>query len=172
MSPLFTKLPCFKKFNNLVAMIGRSLRRISYPQDFCPLVHTPYLIPSPLVWQKLNMMGYFSMTRLLISWLLRKSKEILSCQAQSNQVSLCKSLSPSSSQRFKVWDGFYLTEILLLALKTEEPHNKECQQPPRTKSSPWLTASKDMETSVLQPQRNEFCQQPEQTWKQTLCQSP
>lgn len=61
----------------------------------------------------------------------------------------------------------------LLASSSEQsswgsPHSKKSWIDFRNCKSgggPWLTASKKMETFFLQPQYNEFCQQPEEAWK-------
>lgn len=99
--PSFIKFSCFNKCSNLAAVVGRILRYISLPQDFCPLEHTLKNSLRFSMGGNCKYDGLFSMIRLLISWLLSKSKEKLSSQAQSNQMSLWKRLGPSSSQRLK-----------------------------------------------------------------------
>lgn len=51
------------------------------------------------------------------------------------------------------------------------PCGKTCEQSLEAKGDPWLTASKEMLTSVLQPQWTEFYQQSEGAEKQIMTQS-
>lgn len=48
---------------------------------------------------------------------------------------------------------------VLLGMEGARKHKKEGGQPLGAKTSPWLTAHKEIRTLVLQPQRTKFGQQ-------------
>lgn len=69
-------------------------------------------------------------------------------------------VSEDKPERFKAQEG---TDVPLLAWRRKRRHGKEWGQ--------LLTASKEMETSVLHPQGAKICQQQERAWKEIFAQS-
>lgn len=82
------------------------------------------------------------MIRLLISWLMDKSNEMIPSRAQFNQVIFWETWVPSSKPKTKCEMNATQWNSLLLALKVEKLWDKKGHQPARTNSGPRGIADK------------------------------
>ena len=71
--------------------------------------------------------------------------------------SFCLVLQGEARKSFSPWPGRRKPQVVNCPWK---PRARSCEWPLAAMSGPWLTDSQETQTSVLQPQGNEFRQQP------------
>lgn len=88
-----------------------------------------------------------------------KIRRLSGC-SQPNWVSPQKGRGSSWRERLEAWKGFDGREILHCWFEDRGNHVARKEGGPGSRKQPQLTASKEMEALVLQPQRTESCSQP------------